>query len=596
MPAATSRTGGSTAARSRRSSARAAARARGRSRPTTRTPRRWASRRPGSRCAARATAPSPTRCGSPPRTRRTSTRRTPPTIHAALRLDRDVAGARLRRRGPLRRRRAARRARRPTAPCSSSTSDLRAGLPTSADEAARRRRRRRAARRRRRRRPGDRRVPRRRQSATEEFIDRWRTPGRRRARAVGGALRRDQVRAARRAGVERGARRPPSSRPSRSTRSSSPACTRVRCARSRGRLGVAKEAIVDDLAATVGNTGTAHAGAAAHERARDGASPGEVIALVVARRRRRRAGVPHDRRDRVVHAGALGRDAGRQRRRRSPTASSSSWRGMRHARAAAPARARPHLGVGRRAAREDWKYAFVGSRDRDSGALHLPPRACLARRRRGRRHGRRRRWRDVAGHDRDVHDRPHRVLAEPADRVRGRRLRRRRPPPGRAHRRRRRRRCKIGDRVEMTFRRLFTADGIHNYFWKARPVRGAVRQRSDAHGFARHQGPGRDRRHGLHAVRRALGQGHRRPAHRRRPSEAFASAGVDKDDVDAYWLGTAMSGMSGHGARPAAAAARQAGHPRRELLRDRRPRRCATPRTRSRAARTTSRWRSASRR
>ena len=29
----------------------------------------------------------------------------------------------------------------------------------------------------------------------------------------------------------------------------------------------------------------------------------------------------------------------------------------------------------------------------------------------------------------------------------------------------------IGDRVEMTFRRLYTADGIHNYFWKARPVR-----------------------------------------------------------------------------------------------------------------------------
>jgi uncharacterized OB-fold protein len=28
----------------------------------------------------------------------------------------------------------------------------------------------------------------------------------------------------------------------------------------------------------------------------------------------------------------------------------------------------------------------------------------------------------------------------------------------------------IGDRVEMTFRRLFTADGIHNYFWKARPL------------------------------------------------------------------------------------------------------------------------------
>jgi uncharacterized OB-fold protein len=27
----------------------------------------------------------------------------------------------------------------------------------------------------------------------------------------------------------------------------------------------------------------------------------------------------------------------------------------------------------------------------------------------------------------------------------------------------------IGDRVAMTFRRLVTAGGVHNYFWKARP-------------------------------------------------------------------------------------------------------------------------------
>jgi len=32
---------------------------------------------------------------------------------------------------------------------------------------------------------------------------------------------------------------------------------------------------------------------------------------------------------------------------------------------------------------------------------------------------------------------------------------------------------KIGDRVEMTFRRLFTARSVHNYFWKARPARSA---------------------------------------------------------------------------------------------------------------------------
>jgi uncharacterized OB-fold protein len=30
---------------------------------------------------------------------------------------------------------------------------------------------------------------------------------------------------------------------------------------------------------------------------------------------------------------------------------------------------------------------------------------------------------------------------------------------------------KVGSRVEMTFRRLFSADGIHDYFWKARPLR-----------------------------------------------------------------------------------------------------------------------------
>ena len=31
---------------------------------------------------------------------------------------------------------------------------------------------------------------------------------------------------------------------------------------------------------------------------------------------------------------------------------------------------------------------------------------------------------------------------------------------------------RIGLRVEMTFRRLVTAAGVHNYFWKARPIRG----------------------------------------------------------------------------------------------------------------------------
>jgi len=29
----------------------------------------------------------------------------------------------------------------------------------------------------------------------------------------------------------------------------------------------------------------------------------------------------------------------------------------------------------------------------------------------------------------------------------------------------------IGDRIEMSFRRLYSADGVHDYFWKGRPVR-----------------------------------------------------------------------------------------------------------------------------
>jgi uncharacterized OB-fold protein len=31
---------------------------------------------------------------------------------------------------------------------------------------------------------------------------------------------------------------------------------------------------------------------------------------------------------------------------------------------------------------------------------------------------------------------------------------------------------KIGDAVELTFRRLYTHGGVHDYFWKARPVAG----------------------------------------------------------------------------------------------------------------------------
>ena len=35
----------------------------------------------------------------------------------------------------------------------------------------------------------------------------------------------------------------------------------------------------------------------------------------------------------------------------------------------------------------------------------------------------------------------------------------------------------VGMPVEMTFRKLYSSDGIQNYFWKARPVRGEAQKR-----------------------------------------------------------------------------------------------------------------------
>jgi uncharacterized OB-fold protein len=118
---------------------------------------------------------------------------------------------------------------------------------------------------------------------------------------------------------------------------------------------------------------------------------------------------------------------------------------------------------------EDWKYGFVGSRDRSSGELHMPP-ARVSR----------------------VGDTIDDMEAAPMSDVQGTialitvdRIAYSPSPPivfavvdfdggGRLPVEL----CdldadslQIGDRVELTFRRLFTAEGIHNYFWKARPVR-----------------------------------------------------------------------------------------------------------------------------
>jgi uncharacterized OB-fold protein len=118
---------------------------------------------------------------------------------------------------------------------------------------------------------------------------------------------------------------------------------------------------------------------------------------------------------------------------------------------------------------EEWKFGFVGSKDRSSGAVHLPPSRVS--------------MEGGAVDDMEpvaMADATGTVVTSTIDR-----LAYSPSPPivfavvdfdggGRypveltdadAEE------IRAGSRVEMTFRRLFSADGIHDYFWKARPVR-----------------------------------------------------------------------------------------------------------------------------
>jgi hydroxymethylglutaryl-CoA synthase len=118
--------------------------------------------------------------------------------------------------------------------------------------------------------------------------------------------------------------------------------------------------------------------------------------------------------------------------------------------------------------RQDWKYRFTGSRDRTSGMVHLPPARVS----------------EKGGAVDDMEpvvmaDVPGTIAAVTVDRL----VHSPSPPVvfavvdfdggGRAPLELTdvdARSVEVGDRVEPTFRKLSTADGIHNYFWKARPV------------------------------------------------------------------------------------------------------------------------------
>ena len=244
--------------------------------------------------------------------------------------------------------------------------------------------------------------------------------------------------------------------------------THARSTASLGRkLGVAPEAKVDDLTGVVGQTGTAHAGLMLTQ-VLEAAESEQVVALV---HLSDGADVlffrttPQDERFRPVRTVATQVENGGE----VPYGKFLAWRGM--ATVQPPNRPAPARPSGSAAARsEAWKFGFVGSRDRSSGALHLPPQRASR----------------VGGATDEMDpapmaDRQATVATFTIDR-----LAYSPSPPivfavldfdggGRLP-------CeltdvastdvKVGDRVEMTFRRLYTADGIHNYFWKARPVRG----------------------------------------------------------------------------------------------------------------------------
>ncbi len=303
-------------------------------------------------------------------------------------------------------------------------------------------------------------------SATEEFIDRWRLPGETRSkqweerfgeikyvplgqeafdRALKAAeLSADQVDKLAVTGAQ-----------PRAVRALVP------------RLGVEKEKVVDDLSATVGWTGTAHP-LVLLTSALETAEPGQVIAVLsladgadcLLFRATDAIAAWQPARTVETQIGASGT---------VPYGKFLAWRGT--VKLDPPRRPEPsRISASIAGRREDWKYGFVGSKDRSSGAVHLPP-AHVS-------------MKGGAVDDMDpapTADELGTISTFTIDRIAYS------PSPpivfavvdfdggGRVPVEL----CdldadalQMGDRVEMTFRRLFTADGIHNYFWKARPLRG----------------------------------------------------------------------------------------------------------------------------
>lgn len=231
------------------------------------------------------------------------------------------------------------------------------------------------------------------------------------------------------------------------------------------KLGAAGVDVADTLGATVGFTGSAHP-ALLLTSLIEQAGPGKVIALIALAdgadvfifRTGDAVSAATTVADQVAAGGSL------------PYAKYLSWRGVLPINP--PNRPEPARASAAAAERRlDWKYGFVGSKDRESDALHLPPARVSF----------------VGGNTDDMDPAPMADVPATVATFTVDRLAYSPSPPivfaiadfdggGRlpleltdvlpAD-------VSIGMTVQMTFRRLNSADGIANYFWKARPVRSA---------------------------------------------------------------------------------------------------------------------------
>lgn len=244
----------------------------------------------------------------------------------------------------------------------------------------------------------------------------------------------------------------------------------------RANNGLAKKLgrpVAPTLADTVGNAGAAEA-ALQLAACLDTVEPGKVVALVsladgadvlmfrtcddIDQRRPVRP---------VADQLATGNDA-------LPYAKFLAWRGTLPPNP--PNRPEPARSSGAAAGRSiDWKYGFVGSRDRETGAMHLPPARVSF----------------VGGNVDDMEPVPmadatgtiqtftiDRLAYSPSPPVIFAVVDFDDPETGESGGRLPVEICDatadqvtVGGRVEMTFRRLNQSDGISNYFWKARPIR-----------------------------------------------------------------------------------------------------------------------------